>query len=527
MAAKALVICNTTIFTGTPDRPWATALGLANGRVAAVGTEAQVRAVLPSAETVELPGRLVCPGLTDAHCHFVNFGESLLWVDLRNLASLEACRERIREAGIKARPGAWILGRNWNHNLWQEGREPDKRDLDDILPHNPAMMIRACGHSQWLNSKGLEAAGIHARTPDPPGGKFERDSSGAPTGLLREARRLVMASVPPPTREALKKAALLAQDQAVKSGLTRVHSFEGLAKWDALGALEQEGRLTIRVQQSLYTDELKEAVARGLTPGCGSDRLWTGQVKMYADGSLGAGTALMFAPYQDDPDNFGLPFFDLEKLQRRVSAAYGHGFGVAIHAIGDKAVANALDAIAWARRRHGVALRDCVEHIQLCRPADLKRFQSMGVAASVQPVFVTTDHPAAERLWGHERCQNAYLWKTIMEMGIRTQFGSDAPVEPIAPILGLQAAVLRQTPDLRPSGGWFAQQRLTLEQSLTGFTRTAAWTAGREDVLGQLEPGRLADLTVFEQDLTRTPPETWAGIGIEMTIIDGEVVYRR
>lgn len=527
MCSESFAIYSATVFTGNPGKPWAQAVGIKDGRIAAVGTNQDVRNAMPWATALELPGRLVSAGLTDAHCHFIHFGQSLQIVDLRKLTSIDACRDRIRQAGAEARPGEWILGRNWNHHGWVDGREPDRHDLDDILPDNPAMMIRVCGHSQWLNTCGLKAAGITRGTAAPPGVRFERDESGEPTGLLREARRFVMASVPPSTREELKTAALAAQAQALKVGLTRVHTYETLPEWDALSDLDREGKLKLRVHHLIYTDDLNDAVERGLTPGYGSDRLWAGHVKLYADGSLGAKTALMNDPYCDDPGNCGIPFFDLDKLSQKVSEAYQHRFPVAIHAIGDKAVSNSLDAIARARKEESIILRDSVEHIQLCQPRDLERFKEMGVTASVQPVFLPTDYPVAERQWGLERCRYSYQWKTIMDMAIRTQFGSDAPVEPIAPILGLQAAVLRQTTAMNPPGGWFPEQRLSLEQGLSGFTRVAAWTASKEHLTGRLERGMWADLTVFERDLTVVPPKEWAEINVEMTIVDGEVVYRK
>ena len=473
MSSKQFAIYSANIYTGTPETPWAEAIGIENGKIKVVGPNQEVKQAMPQAEALELPGRLVTPGLTDAHCHFVSMGQSMMAVDLRNLTSLEQCRQRIKEAAQKLEPGQWLLGRAWNHHIWEEGREPNRHDMDDIVPDNPAMMVRACGHSQWLNTKGLEAAGIVAGVPDPPGGKFDRDENGQPTGMLREARRVVMAHVPPPTKEYLIKAALLAQKHALASGLTRIHTYESLAEWDTFRTLEKEGKLKLRVHHLLQQGELEEVLERGLHPGYGTDQLWVGQIKHFADGSLGANTALLFEPYCDDPDNCGLPFTDAEPLKERVALCHQHGFSVAIHAIGDKAVSNALDAIAYGREQHPGQRRDSVDHVQICRPQDMERFKDMDVVASVQPVFTSTDWNVASKRWGEERCEahNAYAWKTIQDMGIRMQFGSDTPVEPIAPILGLQAAVLRQTTSMQPEGGWRPQERLSLSEALDGFTK--------------------------------------------------------
>ena len=525
----SLAIYSANIFTGQPDKPWVEALGIEDGKIKVLGSNQEVKDAMPGAEELELKGRLVTPGLTDAHCHFISMGQSLMAVDLRNLTSLKECRERIKEAADKLKPGQWLLGRAWNHHIWEEGREPNKHDMDDIVPNNPAMMVRACGHSQWLNSKGLEAAGIVAGVPDPAGGKFDRDENGEPTGMLREARRVVMAHVPPPTHEYLKKAALLAQERALASGLTCVHTYESMAEWNAFADLEKEGKLKLRVHHNLQHAELEDILEMGMHQGYGSDQLWVGQMKLFADGSLGANTALLFEPYCDEPDNCGLPFLELEGLKERVALCHKNDFSVAIHAIGDKAVSNSLDAIAYGREQHPGQRRDSVDHVQMCRSEDLERFKQMDVVASVQPVFIPTDWKVASNRWGDERCEahNAYGWKTIQDMGIRMQFGSDTPVEPIEPILGLQAAVLRQTTGLEPEGGWRPQEKLTLAEALSGFTRTAAWVEHREGQSGSIAPGNNADLTVFAEDLARVPAENWPEVPVEYTIIGGEIAYQK
>ncbi len=524
MTQQTFIIRSARIFTGLADAPWAEAVGIRNGRIAALGTEQMAMERLPGADILDLPGRLVAPGLVDAHCHFVSLGRSRLMVDLRRLPDIEACRRRIREAAARLEPGEWLLGRGWNHHRWPGGREPDARDLDDIVPDNPAMMIRACGHSEWVNSRAMAIAGITPDASDPPGGRFDRDESGRPTGLLREARKFMMAHVPLPSGEEMRAAVLATQDEALRNGLTGVHTCESLAEWRILADLEREGLLKLRVHHLLQPGDLDEAADMGLGPGAGSERLWIGHVKHFADGSLGAGTALMRDPYSDERDNYGLPYHDLPELKEMVTAAYRRGYNVAIHAIGDRAGTNALDALAHAREKIPGPRRDRIEHVQIFWPEDLARYREMGVVASVQPVFIGTDWSVAERRWGRERRCNAYGWKTLLDRGIRLQFGSDAPVEPNAPILGLQAAVLRQAPDLKPEGGWRPEERLTLEEALSGFSATAAWTAGREDRLGSLKPGNLADLTVFEKDLATIPPEEWADVNVQATVIDGEVI---
>lgn len=527
MTPNSFIVRSARVFTGIAETPWAEAVGLRNGRIAAVGTETAVRERLPDAAIYDLPGCLAAPGFVDAHCHFVSLGRSRLMVNLRGLPDLAACRDRIREAASNLKPGEWLLGRGWNHHRWPDRREPDKTDLDDIVPHNPAMMIRACGHSEWVNSRAMEIAGITADAPDPPGGRFDRNETGQPTGLLREARKFMMAHVPMPSGPEIRAALLAAQDEALSVGLTGIHTCESLAEWRILSDLEREGRLKLRVHHLLQPGDLDEAAEAGLGPGVGSERLWIGHVKHFADGSLGAGTALMRDGYSDEATNFGLPYHDLPELKEMVINAYRRGYSVAIHAIGDRAGTNALDALAYARETVPGSRRDRIEHVQIFHPADLARYRAMDVVASVQPVFIGTDWSVAERRWGAKRRSSAYGWKTLLDHGIRLQFGSDAPVEPNAPILGLQAAVLRQTPDLKPEGGWRPEERLSLEEALSGFSATAAWTAGREDRMGSLKPGNLADLTVFEKDLSAMPPEEWPEVGVQMTVIDGEIVFEK
>ncbi|MBW1960291.1 MAG: amidohydrolase, partial [Deltaproteobacteria bacterium] len=463
-----------------------------------------------------------------AHLHFISLGMALKWVDLRNLKSLSACREKIKASVASHRPGQWIIGRGWNHHKWDDTTEPSMKDLDDITPNNPAMMIRACGHSVWVNSEALRRAGITSTTPDPPGGKIERDPvSGKPTGLLREARKLIENHIPAPTLEERMEFALIAQKEALRYGITGVHSCETLQQWDALSDLDSEGKLKIRIHHLTPPEDLNEAASRGLLSNSESKRLWLGHVKLFADGSLGAGTALLHEPYTDAPTERGIACMSKEEMIEKIKQAYQHDRDVAIHAIGDLGVTNAIEAICTARNHSTTARRDRIEHVQLFRPQDLEKFRKLDVVASVQPVFLSTDWQPALKRWGAERCRYGYAWKSILKAGVRQQFGSDAPVEPINPLLGLQAAVTRKTPDGQPEDGWYPEEKLNLHQAIEGFTVIPAWTARKETLSGTIERGKWADLTVFDRDLFKTPAQAWHTVDIEMTIVDGEVVYQK
>jgi len=523
-----LAIFSSRIFTGNPAQPWAQALKITDGRITHVGSNAEVKDVCGNqTEILELPGMLVTPGLVDAHCHFVSMGRSFQMVNLRDASSLAEVRSRIQKAAVSRKPGEWILGRGWNHHYWQEGREPSRHDLDDILSDNPAMMIRACGHSIWVNTRALQLAGIHGGTPNPAGGQIDKDpANGEPTGMLREARDLIEVHIPKPTVEERKQWALDAQAAALQCGITGVHSCETLSEWEALAALDSEGKLKLRVYHLLPPDDLEAAASRSITAGNGSSRLWFKHIKLFADGSLGAGTALLHEPYADDPAECGIACLERDELEEKIKLAYSHGCDVAIHAIGDLAVTNALQSMAAARVQYPGDHRDRIEHVQLHRPQDLALFRELGVVASVQPVFTPTDWSPANRRWGLERCGSAYAWKSLLQADLRVQFGSDAPVEPINPIYGIHAAVTRQTQTGEPAGGWFPEQKLSLGDSIAGFTAVAAWSARREAQLGALAPGKWADLTVFERDLFSLPPEQWLSVKAALTMVHGEVVYR-
>ena len=528
-----LAILSSRIFTGNPRQPWAEAVGIRGNQIVVVGDNRIVQDALNGSNTtiLELPGRLVTPGLVDAHCHFSILGRSLLMVDLGRRPSLAVCREHIAEKVAQHPPGEWVLGQGWNQFQWADTREPTCKDLDDLTPAHPAMMTRVCGHTVWVNSLALELAGITRDTPDPPGGKIERDpDTGEPNGLLREARGLIEHVMPKPTLEEWKEAILASQKLSLGFGLTGVHTFESITQWEAMRSLEAEGKLKIRVHHGLQARDLAKVAPLGLRSGYGGQRLWVGHIKLFADGTLGSGTALLHDPYADDALQSGIAVTPVEEMTDSIGLAYEMGFDVAIHSIGDKATTHSLEAIA-AGRQHapaGHSPRDCIEHVQLLRSEDISVFKELGVVASVQPVFLHTDWQVAEKRWGRDRCRiGGYAWRTISDAGIPIQFGSDAPVESNNPLLGLKAAVARQTVDGAPEGGWYPNQKLTLEESLRGFTEVAAWTARKEEYLGSIAAGKWADITVFEKDLFAEPAKDWPSIDVEMTIVDGEIVYRK
>ena len=524
-------IIKTKIYTCEPSSPYAEAVLIENGVISAVGSYDQVAQAAPAdVEVLGLPGRLAVPGLVDAHVHMGALGQAFLRVDLTNLDSIEACRERIKEYAASRKPGEWIIGWGWNHHAWQEKREPTRQDLDDICPENPMLLYRMCGHSVWVNSLALEKAGICKETPDPAGGKIERETdTGLPSGVIKECFDDLESRIPVQTREDLKQALLAAQEEALRRGVTGLHSLETLAEYEALEELDQEGLLKIRIHHTLPPDEMERAMnEKGLKPGQGSPRLWLGGLKLFTDGSLGSGTALMHEEYSDEPGQYGVEFSAKEDLINNILLAYRLGCDVAIHAIGDKALANALEVYQKAREQApGGDHRDRIEHFQLFRDQDLEEVAKMGLTASVQPVHLSTDWSIAQRRWGDERKPRAYAYNSLIKAGIPVMFGSDAPVEPINPLLGIKAAVTRQNLKNEPEGGWQPQEKISLEKALSAFTKQAAWASRKENDLGAVAPGKIADLTIFSQDLFQTPPEKLAEADVELTIIGGKIEYRK
>lgn len=527
-----LIILSADIYTGDTENPHAEAIGIKNGKIAVIGTNNDVMGhATPETKIIELPGKLVTPGLVDSHLHFVSLGIHLQRIDLRGTESLDVCKSKIRAAAANAPKGKWIIARGWNNYKWADQTNPTKFDLDEIAPDNPVMMTRVCGHSAVINTCALELCGINKDTIAPSGGKLGRLSTGEPDGIIYETLDMVFDKIPPLTEEEMKNAVLGAQTELLKYGITGVHSMEGLSEWQAVHDLHGDDLLKIRIYTVFPEEELEKVVDLKLTETTRSDKFSYGHCKLFADGSLGASTALTHEAYASDPDQFGLAFLTQDELVEKITKAYDLGFNVAVHAIGDKALSNTISAIAMARKKtknlEALTKSDRIEHVQLFKDDDLKRMKALGILASVQPVFLSTDWELAEKQWGLGRCERAYAWKTIQEMEIPMQFGSDSPVESPNPMLGIHAAYTRQTPLEKPDNGWFPDQKLTLETILRGFTLQPAITSGTESVSGTLSVGKFADMTVFSKNLFKTPASEWLGNNVDMTIVSGEVVFQK
>ena len=542
---SAYLIYNGPIYTLDPAQPRVQAIGIRDGRVLAVGSEGKVQAAVGGrAEAINLRGRTVIPGLTDAHVHLTWYALSRHTVRLEDVATLDEAVLRAAEHAESLPPGAWLRGGGWDQNRWS--RWPSAADLDALIPDRPAILLRRDGHSAWVNSRALELAGIDGRTPDPPGGSIRREQ-GQATGLLFEnAIGLVSAHLPEPT-EAERRAALRAvMAEAHSYGLVGVHIPPNLSPGDAalsLGDLQQlhaAGQLRLRCLVHLGLDRLDEALALGLRSGLGDRWLRLGGVKMFADGSLGSETAEMLSHYEGRR-HLGTATMETRALNEAVRKAICGGLAVTVHAIGDAASRRVLDAIALAREAAAQlgladgeasaqeagarrAIPDRIEHAQLLHPHDIARFAQLGVVASMQPIHAVSDMDVADQLWG-QRCAYAYAWRALKEAGAVLAFGSDAPVEPLNPWPGIHAAVTRQRQDGTPAGGWYPEQRLSVEEALRGFAGGPAHAAGAAYEQGTLAPGMLADLTVLPADPFKINPAELYSMRPELTMIEGEIVW--
>jgi predicted amidohydrolase YtcJ len=527
-----LIVTNGRIYTLDPAHPWAAALACRDGRVLALGSAEDMLALAgPGTQRLDVGGKVILPGLTDSHVHFLEVARRRQQVDLFGVSDFAEVRRLVREAAAQARPGQWILGWGWDENLWDVA--PQAHHLDDLSPENPVALARMDMHTWWVNSRALALAGIDEALVDPPDSKIERDENGRPTGLLREWNALALVQqVMPETDEAtLLDWLRAAQADAHRLGLTGIHDQrverEGRQSLRLLQALRRRGELTLRFHVNIAADFVDEAAALGLQPGFGDEHLWLGHVKAFADGTMGSRTAAMLDPFEGEPGNTGVTVTTADALWNIAGRAAAAGFAMSVHAIGDRAVREVLDVLserAVADVAAPLPMPHRIEHVQLIAEQDLPRLAQNGIVAAVQPVHLQTDWPTADRVWGR-RARLAYAFRALLDQGTLLAFGSDAPVAPLNPFLGIQAALTRQDVDGRPAGGWYPEQRLTLHEALFGYTMAPALLAGKSAVSGSLSPGKWADFILLQQDIFAAPPADIGATTVAMTFVDGKLVY--
>lgn len=515
----------------------ATAIAIRKGAIFAVGKDEDILNLAHSgALQINLEGRRVLPGLIDSHFHLYDWAHAQQQLLLNESQSLEDLLERLGTYAQAAIPGAWILGRGWNETRWPNQRLPVRYDLDRRVPDRPVILWRSDMHLAVANSRALEAAGIDQHTPDPAEGIIDRDPAGQPTGVLRElAINLVREVIPIPEESESTRALEAAFPRLHRMGLTGLHDFrimggeDGPPAFRAYQALETAGRLPLRLWMNIPGERLEEAVALGLRSGFGNHYLRVGHLKLFSDGSQGARTAWMLESYLDT-GGCGLPLTPMTEIAEAIRQADAAGIAVAIHAIGDRANRELLDVfeevIEPGRQAQSAKTlaRHRIEHVQNIQPEDVNRLARLGVAASVQPIHVTDDYPMIDASVG-ERGRNTYAFRSLLDRNVLLALGSDAPVASPNPLEGIHAAVTRQRLDGSPPGGWHAEQRLTVEEAVWGYTMAPAVITGQSHLSGSLTPGKLADLIVLDQDILNIQPEKIADTRVVLTVFDGKVVY--
>ena len=530
---QTTLLYNGRFYTIDPDQPTATAVAIRNGRILAVGSDDDLSDLTGITERINLNGRCVTPGLVDAHVHFKHFSLARQRVNLDGAHSLDEVLGRIQtRVDAEQTAVSWLQGWGWAQDQWPERTFPTAAMLDQIVADRPAYLTHKSGHAAWANSRALQLTGITATTADPTGGQIQRDADGQPTGILfEEAMKLVSAHIPPPTEAEIVAAMQQAQAYCWQVGLTGIHDFDGRSCFQALQTLRHNGELGLRVVKNLPVALLEEAVGVGLRSGFGDEWLRIGSIKIFADGALGPKTAAMVDPYEGEPDNRGIVVVDKEEMLQYALRASAAGLSLTVHAIGDRANHDVLDVYDAVRQQEqgqppAQPLRHRIEHVQILHPSDLTRLAELNVIASMQPVHATSDMQMAERYWG-KRTRYSYAWRTMLDTGATLVFGSDAPIEAIDPLPGLHAAVTR----CRASGfpgpnGWHPEQRLTMPEAVRAFTLAAAETSGQTATQGSITPGKLADFTIFSQDIFTMPADELLAVKVEGTVVNGRFHHR-
>jgi predicted amidohydrolase YtcJ len=547
-----LLITNGNFYTLDERMPEAQAVAVKNGRIAAIGTNREINSQFVGKNSLDLRGAFVLPGLIDGHGHMSKLGFSLTTLDLRGVKSPDEAAKFVQDAASKSVSGGWIRGSGWNQELWNTKSFPTHEVLDKVAPDNYVFLVRVDEHAVWVNQKVIEFAGITRTTKDPAGGKIVRDKYGDPTGVfLDSAINLITSKMPPPTDAEVENAILLAADTCARYGLTEVQD----AGIDAqtlrvYRKLADQRKLKIRIYAMyLGTDStLPEILKQG--PIMDGDSHFTMRsVKVYMDGALGSRGAALVQAYSDDPGNYGLTEMSEKDLENLTIAALFDGFQVCTHAIGDRAndiVLNAYEAAMKIAEVTDPRLR--IEHAQVLLKEDISRFKTLGVIPSMQPTHCTSDMSWVETRLGPERIKYAYAWQSLLKDGSIIVGGSDFPVESPDPRLGIYAAVTRRdlfglprdfkdvkeyfevTPDIAVdssdfSGGFFPQQRMTMEQAIKAFTLWPAYGAFEDNDKGTISVGKYADFTIFRDDIREIPASQIPSDEILGTIVGGKPVY--
>lgn len=544
-----LVLTNGKVVTMDGSGTEAEAVAIAGDTIAAVGSAAEIEALVgDDTRVIDLQGRLATPGLIEGHGHFMGLGDALSILDLTEAESWSEIVALVEDAVAETEPGTWIRGRGWHQDKWTETPSPAVEglpvhtSLSEVSPENPVILGHASGHASFVNERALELAGIDADTPDPDGGEIVQDAEGRPTGALREnaeglvSRALARADsgqTEEERRAERVRLAELAAEEALSKGITSFHdagaSFETV---EFYRSLVDEGRLPLRLYVMIRasSEELAGRLAGARVVGYGDDRLTVRSIKRSLDGALGSHGAWLLEPYEDLTRSSGLPSISLDELRRTAELAVEHDYQLNVHAIGDRANRATLDVFetAFEEASGEEDRRWRIEHAQHLHPTDIPRFTELGVIASMQAIHACSDAPWVPDRIGMERArEGAYMWRDLWASGAVVANGTDAPVEDVDPLPSYRCTVARQLPDGTVFFEGQEDQRLTRMEALQSYTLNNARAAFEEDLKGSLEPGKLADVTVFSDDILTVPVDEITSAEVLYTIVGGEVAFER
>lgn len=511
------------------------AIAVQDGKILDIGTETVILNLYPDLDRVDGGGNTVLPGLIDAHAHVMGLGIRELDLDVTGIRSLDETLEKIREFAEEYPDREWITGRGWNQVLWEENEFPTASDIDRVVSGRPVYLTRVDGHAAWVNTKALELAGIDRDTPDVQGGTILRDESGDATGILIDVSMYPVRSlIPERDADDYELALELAINEMKKYGLTSVHDARtDQDTWNLYKKFADEGRMHTRIYAMIAGtgSVFDEMAIHGPVDSYADDLLSLRSVKISADGALGSRGAALLEDYHDDPGNSGLLFFEQEELNEMLLKGASLGFQMNVHAIGDAANHQLLNAFQYINDELGAEsqeeLRHRVEHAQIVAPDDIPRFVDLNLIASMQQTHATSDLNMAEDRVGPERIKGAYAWQTFLEQGTVIAGGSDFPVEDVNPFYGLYSAVTRQDHNGMPPGGWYSEHRMSRIEALRSFTLDAAYAAHQEDKIGTLETGKWADFIVIDTDFFEADASEIWQIRVLETWVAGEQVYQR
>jgi hypothetical protein len=540
------ILVNGRIYTVNTKHPWAQALAIRDGKLIAVGSNKEIsRYRGPHTEVLDAKSRMVLPGITDSHVHFLDGSFALERINLEDVQDRDEAVRRLKQYADAHPKDAWVLGRGWSYPMFPPSGLPDKKYLDAVILDRPVYLEGFDGHTWWANSKALELAHITKETPNPPGGEIVRDSkTGEATGAIKEdaADALVRRVIPDNSRDEKLQALRAGLKHANELGVTRVHVMGGvnpgegdISEIDLLNQLRKSGELTVRfyiayrMDPPAVTDAQLNQVER-MRENYHDDWIAAGVVKFFLDGVIETHTAAMLAPYSDDPSTSGSLLWDPKQYKQYVAELDRRHVQVCSHAIGDRAIRLALDAYENAATVNGTKdARHRIEHIEDVSATDIPRFGKLGVVASMQPLHAYPDDDTLD-VWaprvGPERAQRAWAWHSIQAAGGVLAFGSDWPIVTLSPWPGIQNAVTRQTTEGKPAGGWLPSERVSLADAIRGYTLNAAFAGHREKEEGSLETGKLADFIVISQDLFHAPPSKIIETKVLLTVVGGRVAYK-